>query len=182
MDVHEAIERRRSIRRFGEGEVTDEELRQILDAARLAPSWKNRQPWRFVVVRSAEKREEIAQAVPEGNSASKSIRAASAVIVLVGVPAEGETHDGKDFYLVDCGIAGEHLHLEATELSIGTVWVSLLDGPQVCRVLGLPSGMECVAVFPLGRPLPDAEDRPHTGRRGFDEVVFLEGLDRPFPG
>jgi len=180
MDVTEAIERRRSIRRFAEGEITDDEVRQIVEAARLAPSWKNRQPWRFVVVRSPQLREDIARALPQANRAADSIRAASAVIVLIGVPAEGETHDGKDYYLVDCGIAGEHLHLQATELGIGTVWVSLLDGATVCRVLDLPAGMECVAVFPLGRPPADSKEHPRSGRRAFDEVVFLEGLDRQF--
>jgi nitroreductase len=180
MDVNEAIERRRSIRRFADAEVTDDEVRRILEAARLAPSWKNRQPWRFVVVRSAQMKEAIAAALPEGNRAADSIRSASAVIVLVGVPAEGEIHDGKEYYLVDCGIAGEHLHLRATELGIGTVWVSLLDGATVCRVLDLPAGMECVAVFPLGRPLSEADERPRSGRRDFDDVVSLEGLERPF--
>jgi len=184
MEVRDAIAKRRSIRKFtADGHVGDDDLLRIVEAGRLAPSWKNRQPWRFIIIRSPGGREKIAAALPESNTAARAIRAASAVIVLVGVPAEGEVHQGKDFYLVDCGIAGEHMFLQATELGIASVWVSLVDGPRICAALGLPAGMECVGVFPLGLALPEAEERPRTDRRPLGEIAFFEEYGRSFaPG
>lgn len=174
MDVAEAVARRRSVRRFQEGrEVPDADILRILEAGRLAPSWKNDQPWRFVVVRSSEMRNAIADCLPEGNPARGAIRAASALIVMLGVPEEGEIHQGKPFWLVDCGIAGESMYLQATECGVATVWVSLLNGPAVCKLLGAPEEMECVGVFPLGYAPTDLSAKPRP-RKSIEEVFFSE--------
>lgn len=180
MDVSAAIAARRSFRKFDEARrVTDTEIATIIEAGRQAPSWKNDQPWRFVVVRDADLRDRIAACLSEGNPAAGTIRAASALIVLVGVPAEGEVHQGKPFWLVDCGIAGENMYLQATELGIASVWVSLLDSPRLCGHLGLPDGMECVGVFPLGYPPADYEPKPR-GRKPFEDVAWFEQHGAPF--
>jgi nitroreductase len=179
MDVVEAVASRRSIRRFQEDkDVSHADVEKILQAGRLAPSWKNDQPWRFLVVRSPETRNAIADRLPQGNPAMSTIRAASALIVLLGVPAEGEVHQDKPFWLVDCGIAGAVMYLQATELGIATVWVSLLDGPAVCRLLGAPEGMECVGVFPLGYALSDAPTKPRP-RKALEDIAFFEEYGRP---
>jgi nitroreductase len=161
-------------------QVSDDDLRTILEAARLAPSWKNDQPWRFVVVRSQELRDRLADSLYPGNPAGTAVRTASAVLLLIGVPEEGSIHQGRDYWLVDCGIAGEHLVLQAAELGIGTVWVSMLDSEQVCGAVGLPAGMQCVGLFPLGYPLGDIENKPRVPRRTFDEVVYYEGFGAVF--
>jgi nitroreductase len=174
MDVAEAVAQRRSIRTFQEGGVvTDAEIAKILEAGRLAPSWKNDQPWRFVVVRSEESRNAVADCLPEGNPATKAIRGASALIIMLGVPAEGEVHQDKPFWLVDCGIAGENMYLQAVELGVATVWASLVDGPAICRLLEAPEGMECVGVFPLGRPQPGSWVRPRP-RKELAGIAFFE--------
>lgn len=181
MEVREAIKRRRSVRKFDtDRQVSDEDLRKIIEAGRMAPSWKNDQPWRFVVVRSQEAKDRIADCLLNSNPAVKAVRTASALLLLIGVPEEGEVHQDKPFWLVDCGIAGEHIFLEATELGIGTVWVSMLDSPAICNAVDLPAGMECVAVFPLGFPLEEIEAKPRTGRKAFDDVVFSERFGQPF--
>ncbi|MHB8869236.1 MAG: nitroreductase family protein [Thermoleophilia bacterium] len=180
MDVSAAIAKRRSIRRFEEGrDVSDADLMKIVEAGRQAPSWKNDQPWRFVVVRSAEQRARVAECLPDTNPAANTIRAASALIVLVGVPAEGAVHQDKPFWLVDCGIAGENMYLQATELGIASVWVSLLDSPRLCDTLGLPQGMECVGVFPLGYAPEGYEPKPR-GRKELADIVWSEQYGRPF--
>ncbi|MCZ7663695.1 MAG: nitroreductase family protein [Thermoleophilia bacterium] len=180
MDVSAAIAKRRSIRKFEAGrEVSDADLVSIVEAARQAPSWKNDQPWRFVVVRDAGLRERMAGCLGEGNPAANAVRGASAVIALIGVPAEGAIHQDKPFWLVDCGIAGEHVMLRSTELGISTVWVSMLDSPKLCGLLGLPEGMECVAVFPLGYA-PDGYEPKPRGRKPFEEIVWFQEYDRPY--
>lgn len=182
MDVMTAIQKRRSVRAFDyERPVSDKDLATILEAARRAPSWKNDQPWRFVVVRSVEMRERVAAAIPEGNPARTTVAAASVVVVMLGVPAEGEVHQEKAFYLVDCGIAGENLYLQAVELGLASVWVSLVDGPAVCRALEAPADWECVGVFPIGYPLPGEYDKPSRGRKERDDVCFFEKVGRSLP-
>lgn len=182
MDVMTAIQRRRSVRTFDyDRPVSDEDLAAILEAARLAPSWKNEQPWRFGVVRSAELREKIAAALPEGNPARKAIAGASAVIVVFGVPAEGEVHQGKPFYLVDCGIAGENIYLALVERGLASVWVSLIDGPAVCAAMGAPADWECVGVFPVGYPLEGEYDKPPRPRKAREDVCFFERVGQPLP-
>lgn len=180
MDVSAAVVKRRSIRKFEEGrEVSDADLVKILEAGRQAPSWKNDQPWRFVVVRDAAQKERVAECLPESNPAGNAIRSASALIVLVGVPDEGAIHQGKPFWLVDCGIAGQNMYLQATELGIASVWVSLLDSPRLCGTLGLPEGMECVGVFPLGYAPEGYEPKPR-GRKELGDIVWLDQAGRPF--
>lgn len=180
MDVNAAIAARRSYRKFAEGRrVSDADLAAIIEAGRQAPSWKNDQPWRFVVVRDPDLRERIAGCLSEGNPAAGAIRSASALIVLIGVPAEGEVHQGKPFWLVDCGIAGENMYLRATELGLASVWVSLLDSPTLCGHLGLPQGMECVGVFPLGYAQEGYEPKPR-GRKPFEEIAWFERYGQAF--
>jgi nitroreductase len=181
MDVRDAIIKRRSIRKFESGrEVSDADIIAILEAGRQAPSWKNDQPWRFVVVRDPDVREHMAECLPESNPARNAILAASAVIALIAVPAEGSVHQDKPFWMVDCGIAGENMYLQATELGISTVWVSLLDSPRLCAHLGLPDGMECIGLFPLGYAPEGYEPKPR-GRKELAEIVWLDGYLRPFP-
>ena len=71
MEVLEAIRKRRSIRRFTDYYVTDDEIRELLEAARWAPSWANTQVWEFVVVRDKAQIEKIAACYPELNPAVK---------------------------------------------------------------------------------------------------------------
>lgn len=182
MDVRKAIERRRSVRVFDyERPVSDRDLATILEAARRAPSWKNEQPWRFVAVRSPETRDRIVAALTDDNPARGAVAEASVVIVVLGVPEEGEIHQGKPFYLVDCGIAGQNLFLQAVELGLASVWVSLVDGPAVCRALGAPVGWECVGMFPIGYPLEGEYEKRPRPRKATTEVCFLDRVGNPLP-
>jgi nitroreductase len=181
VELRDVISRRRSVRKFdAERQVSDEDLRTIVEAGRMAPSWKNDQPWRFLVVRSQEQKDRIAECLLDSNPATKAVRTASALILVIGVPAEGTVHQDKQMWLVDCGIAGEHIVLQATDLGIGTVWVSQLDSDRVCSGLELPDDMQCVAIFPLGYALPEIENRPRTGRKEAKEVIFRERYGQPW--
>ncbi len=180
MDVREAVIKRRSIRKFELGrEVSDADIATIVEAGRQAPSWKNDQPWRFVVVRDKDLLNRLGDCLPEVNWAHNTIRMASACLVLVGVPDEGAVHQDKPFWLVDCGIAGENMYLQATALGIATVWISMLDGPAVCALLDLPEAMECVGLFPLGYA-PEGYEPSPRGRKEPSEVIWFERYGQPF--
>jgi len=161
MDVFEAIRVRRSIRKYKPDPVPESVLKEVLEAARLAPSWANRQCWRFIVVKDREKRKKI------------TLRdwAAEAPIVIVGCadPTASGTKFNQQYYMLDMGIAMEQLMLAATEHGLGTCWIGgQFDEPTVKQVLNIPEGLRVVALTPLGYPDEKPEAKP---RKSLSEIV-----------
>lgn len=166
----DAIRKRRSIRRYEEKDVSDEELRQVLDSARYAASWANKQGWQLMVVRSPETREKVA-GVLEGNPAQKAVAQAPVLLVVCMDPSASGEHRGKEYYMADAGILMDHLMLEAAELGLGTVFVGLFDEEGVREVLGVPEEYRIVGLTPLGWPAKAPKERP---RLELDEMVHWE--------
>ena len=130
MELQEAILRRRSIRRFTEEEVTDQELQQIFEAVRWSPSWGNTQVWEFVVIRDKELKEKVTatyQMDKGTNPASKCSLAVSALIVVCAKTGVSGCYGGKEstkfsnWFMFDLGIATQTLCLKAHEMGLGTV-------------------------------------------------------------
>ncbi|MGB9885443.1 MAG: nitroreductase family protein [Moorellales bacterium] len=171
MDLMAVIARRRSIRRFRPDPVETEKLEAVLEAARLAPSWKNGQCWRFVVVADENTRRELAEAVPAHNPGRASLLQAP-VAVVVGVdPAESEEWEGRPYHFVDGAIALEHLVLAAASLGLGTCWLGMINETKVRSVLGIPPEIRVLAMTPLG--YPDEDPRPRR-RKSREEIVYYD--------
>jgi nitroreductase len=161
MELMEAIRNRRSIRKYNTKQIPREDIEYILEAARLAPSWGNRQCWRYIVVTDEAMRKKI------------TVRdwAAEAPVVIVGCadPTKAGDKDGKPYYMLDMGISMEHLILAATDRGLGTCWLGGQFNEAVVReALDVPETHRVVALTPLGYPdeVPGAKDRkPH------DEMV-----------
>ena len=183
METLETIKNRRSIRKFKADPVDDKTLNIILDAARLAPSWSNTQCTRFIVIRSTEIKNALADSIlahPElgNNPATKGIRAAPVVIVAIaekglsgyfnGKPA---TNKGDYWYMLDVGIAMENLVLAAADLGLGTVHVGLFDCSKVEDILKIPENYCVVEMTPLGYPEYQPTPRP---RKALEEIVYKE--------
>jgi len=118
MNVFEAIEKRRSIRKFKPDKpVTTEQLDRLLHAAMLAPSACNTRPWEFIAVTKREILDEIARIHPY----AKMCKTATAAIIVVALPQE-EPELPKGFYPQDCGAATENILLEAVDMGLGTCW------------------------------------------------------------
>ena len=144
MDFYEVIKQRKSVRRYTAQQVPEDALMRVLEAARIAPSWKNLQCWRFVVVDDPE---QIAKAFP---TVSK-VHNAPMYIVVCANPEQSGHKDGKDYYLVDAAIAMEHIVLAAAAEGLGTCWLgAAFDEAVVKFELGLPQNLRVVAVTPLG--------------------------------
>src|SRR5512133_4147542 len=109
MDLFQAIVSRRSIRKYQETPVEAEKLRLVLDAARLAPSWKNMQCWRLLVIADAAKKARLLDAFPEDNPGRKALVQAPLVILVCADPAESGVENGIEYYIADTAIAFEHL-------------------------------------------------------------------------
>jgi len=162
MDVLEAIRSRRSIRKYKPESIPEEKLNTILEAARLAPSAANRQPWRFVVVQSVDQKKALAEAANNQTFLSN-----AAVIVA----AVGDSGLSAKWHEKDTMIALEHMVLAATALGYGTCWIGAFDEEAVKSLLKIPERMKVVALLPIGTPDESPAPRP---RREFSETFFKE--------
>jgi len=166
---------RRSIRRYLPTPVEPEKVRACLEAARIAPSANNVQPWRFVVVDEPGLKDKLAAEAFSGIYAGAKFAAkAPVILVLLAKPGGaavrlGSKIQGVPFYLLDMGIAGEHVVLQAEELGLSTCWMGWFDYRKARKVLGIPGAFKLVAVMPLGY----AETRPtrEPPRKSFEEIV-----------
>jgi len=171
VNTYEAIAARRSIRRYKPDPVTEDKVARVLDAARLAPSWKNLQCWRFIVVRGETGKAGILSGFQDTNPGKKAITAAPVMIVLCADPQASGKMGDKDYYLVDCGIAMENLMLAATAEGLGTCWLGEFDETPVKTALGIPDAWRIVGMTPLGYADQDPKPRP---RKTMEEIVFQE--------
>lgn len=160
MDFLELVASRYSVRSYQPRPVEQDKLDRILEAARLAPSGNNRQPWRFVVVRDAEIRRQLAVACAN----QQFVAQAPVAIVGVGSSPDRVMRCGIPGDPIDVAIAMEHLALAATAEGLGTCWIGRFDQDQVCEVLGVPASVRVIEVMTLGYPAdsPRPKDRKPT--------------------
>ena len=166
MDVLEAIKTRRSIRKYKPEPIPAEKLDMILEAARLAPSADNRQPWRFIIVQNTERKKQVAQAANE-----TFLNDAAAIIVALADPdASARWHEK------DTMIALEHIVLAATALGYGTCWIGAFDEDALKHLLKIPAKMKIVALLPVGTP---GEKPAPKSRKDRSEIFFKEQWQKP---
>ena len=167
MEFQDIILKRRSVREFGDKPVPDEKLRRVLEAARLAPSAGNRQPWKFVVVKDSNKRKALAQAANN----QVFVGQASIIIVAVALMPERIMTCGVPSYAVDLAIAIEHIVLAAVDEGLGTCWIGAFSQENARRIVGVPDKYKVVTVMPMGYPAVETAPRP---RKPIEEVVCYE--------
>lgn len=142
MDVSEAVQKRRSVRAYDPTLIPDEKLNKVLEAARLAPSAGNVQPWHFIVVTDAEKRRKLAQP-----RFAKFLSQAPAVIV-----GCGDQEASPNWYVVDVAISMQNMVLTATSEGLGTCWIGSFDENQIKEMLRIPEKFRIVALLAVGFP------------------------------
>jgi nitroreductase len=159
---------RRSIRAYRPEMIPDDLLMQVLEGARVAPSACNKQPWHFIVVRDAARREAFQEAYPRS-------WLWSAPVIIVACADHDlswkRRQDGKDHGDIDVSIAVDHLTLAAHDAGLGTCWVCAFDPVATRRLLGLPPHMEPLAMTPLGFP---AEPGRPMERKPLADIVHWE--------
>jgi nitroreductase len=168
MDVLEAIRTRRSIRKYRQEPIPDEKLESILEAARLAPSAANRQPWRFIIVQNADRKKALAEAANNQTFLSD----AAAIVAAVGDPEASTRWHEKDTM-----IALEHMVLTASSLGYGTCWIGAFNEDAVKSLLKIPAKMKVVALLPIGMPDETPAPRP---RKELSEIFFKEEWQTPW--
>jgi nitroreductase len=175
------IRSRRSIRRFLPDPVDREKILSCLEAARLAPSAENAQPWRFLVVDDPGLKEKLAGEAFSGIYGMTKFAARAPVLVVVLASLDfllayrlGRRIQGTQFYLIDIGIAGEHFFLKAEEQGLATCWIGWFNTRRVRKVLRIPRKYKIVALFPLGY----AASRPpsETKRKPMEEIAWFNRM------
>ena len=176
MDIFEVITGRRSIRKYKDTPVELEQIKQLLNFARLAPSWKNQQCWRFLVLTDPARKASLLDAFPDDNPGKKALSMAPCVIVVCADPSESGIENGMEYYLADTAIAFDHLCLAAHGMGLGTCWMGWYHEETVKAALGIPQRFMVVGLTPLG--YPDQEPKPRP-RKELAEVAFLDVWGAP---
>ena len=167
MEFSELIEKRYSVRAYKAHPVDDERLHQVLQAARLAPTAANRQPFQLIVIHTEGREAELKRIYNRDWFVQ-----APLVICACGVPARGWVRrDGKSYCDVDVAIVMDHLILAAADAGLGTCWIGAFDPDAAREVLGLPDDVEPVAFTPLGYP---ADRLSPKKRKPLSELVRYE--------
>ncbi len=174
MKFAELLAARFSCRAYRSDPVSRDLVEQILEAARLAPSACNRQPWRFVVVNELVQRTRLLE---EGTLPGLGMTWATQapVILVLGIKKSFITHQVApllskvEYPLLDLGIAGEHAVLQATELGLGTCWIGWIQPKAVRRIVGWPSDITPQAMLTVGWPATRPERA--SPRLSSEEIV-----------
>ena len=160
MQVHEAIHKRLSIRRYADAAIPDEHLDMLFEALQLAPSANNYQNWEFVFVKDQETKQKLVPAC--GNQ--RFVRDCTYFIAGVADPA-------LKWHMVDITIALTQFTLQAVELGYGTCWMGAFDEAQVKRILNVPAEKKVVICMTFG--MPTGKHLPR-GRKRLEEIIYMD--------
>ncbi len=163
------IETRHSIRSYKDQEIEEDKLNYVLQAFRKAPSAKNLQPWKLVVIKNKKILTDIAIACNNQTFMEE------APVIIAACAKEEEAYGSMGGYMssypIDIAIALEHLILAATEKGLGTCWIGAFKEQLVKDILGVPENVRVVALTPLGYPAREASIR---GRKPLTEIISYD--------
>ena len=167
MNFHSLIKKRYSVRAYRSDPVEKEKLEQVLEAARLAPTAANRQPFRIIVIRTEGRQEEMRRLYDRDWFVQ-----APTLICVCAVKSEAcVSREKRNYVYVDVAIVMDHIILAATDLGLGSCWIGAFDKDVAREVFGLPDDVEPVVMTPLGYAADQPEPRE---RRSIEELVRYE--------
>jgi nitroreductase len=171
MEFYDVIKTRRSVRRFLKKAVPGDVLERVLEAARIAPSGNNQQPWRFVIVRDEQKKKKIARACYEQDFVAE----APVVLICCSIKCSSGYEPWQDNAgWRDTVIATDHLILAARNEGLATCWVGAFYDKKVAKIINVPDDVDVVMVVPLGYPALKSAFRETSGRKHLKDICFFE--------
>ncbi|OQA84414.1 MAG: Albonoursin synthase [Lentisphaerae bacterium ADurb.Bin242] len=176
------IRHRQSCRAYDPGkEVSDADILKALEAARLAPSSCNKQPWRFIIVRDKAARERICKEGLLPGISMSWILNAPVIIVLCAEPRPfihwlAPILSGVQYQLIDLGIAGAHMNLAFEALGLSVCWIGWFKEKMIRKLLGIPAGIQPAALITLGY---EKERHEPTSRLEMPRIAFKERWNKP---
>lgn len=177
MNLTEGIKTRRSIRKFTGQIIEQKVLKEVVEAASFAPSWKNTQTPRYVIVQNPELKEKIAREGVLGFTYNEgTILGCQALVVITslknrcGYERDGSftTKKGDRWEMFDAGVAAQTLMLAAWDKGIGSVTLGIFDEDYIAEVLGIGEEYQVSALVAMGYP---AEEPQMPKRKSVDELV-----------
>lgn len=172
--ILELIKKRRSVRHFDGKPLSDEQMEQILEAGRWAPSGANAQPWRFIVVTHKDTLKAIAERCYYKLFRSRHVAEAGAVVVICA-----DTDAGSPTYMLDCAIAGTNMTLMATVLGIGSCWIGAFEEPALRSILRIPEKLKIIALIAFGYEIGKASAPPRLPLSGIVHHEMYKAADEP---
>jgi len=164
MGFSELIKNRYSVRAYKPNPVEEEKLATVLEAARLAPTASNRQPFKLFVIPTKDREEELRRIYNK-----EWFVQAPLIICACGLPGEvWKGEHGRDYLGVDVAIVMDHLILAAADLGLGTCWIGAFDADAAREILDLPEGADPLIFTPLGYP---ADAPKPKERKPLDDLV-----------
>lgn len=164
MELFEAIRKRQSVRKYASKPVEKEKLEQVLEAARLSPSAKNRQERKFIVIQDAELRKQMIEAA----RGQQFVGDAPVIIACCGLDPEYHMTCGQPADVIDVAIAIDHMTLAAAALGLGTCWIGAFYQDQVKKLLNIPGNVQVVELLTLGYP---AQPENKKGRNELRSMI-----------
>lgn len=167
METLETIHKRASLKLHLSARQVDQEIiDKVLGAARVAPSARNMQPWRFVVVRDKKLIESLVNSA--FNEVNRIARDAPIIIVVCANPKDDIVVGGKEYYLFDLGLAVENMVLAATDMGLATHIMAGIDEDELKKLLNIPAEVRCPVVVLLA----------HTAEESYDEAAKTKLTER----
>ena len=174
------IQSRRSVRKYQNRPVERETILQCIEAARLAPSAENVQPWRFVILDDSEIIQQFSNHAFSGIYTPTRFAAKAPVIVVILGKLDflanriGKQIQGIHFYLLDIGIAGEHFVLQAQELGLGTCWIGWFNIRKVRKFLKIPRTYKIISLISMG--YPEVSHLKPQKRYQLNDIAWFNGF------
>lgn len=170
MDFLEIAKRRNSCRKYSEESITLKMLLSLVEAARIAPSAVNYQPWHFILITNNAEVIRLSEAYDR----QWFKLAPAAIVICANHNTSWKRADGKDHADIDIAIATDHITLKATEMGLGTCWVCNFDVATCKNILQLPDYMEPIVILPIGIPAENSDSERHnTLRKKTEEIVSI---------
>lgn len=182
MNFLELVKKRKSVRSYSTKPVSKEIIERCLEAARLAPSACNSQPWSFIIIDDEKLKNELAKKAFSGIYSMNSFANQAPVLVVViterstYIASLGGLFRGVQYNLVDIGIAGEHFVLQAEDEGLGTCWLGWFNEKAVKKVLTIPKHKKIDIIISMG--YPQTEESRERKRKKLDEIRRYNDSDK----
>lgn len=167
MDFSKLVHQRYSCRHYSPDPIEDEKLQQVLEAARLAPTAANRQPFQIILLRTEKHRaQDLLEIYPKDWFVQPPW-----ILCICSLPEQGwyrKKYDQQNYAAVDAAIVMDHITLQAADLGLGTCWIGDFNPQTARKYLGLPDQAEPVAFTPLGYPLDQAREK---NRKPLEDLI-----------
>ncbi len=178
MELKDAIVTRRTVRKFTDYRVTDNEVEELLEAVRWSPTWANTQSWEFIVIRDSDRIKAVTDTYSPSNPGRRCSENASLLIAICADTTKAGHKKGvlstefNEWFMFDLGIATQNLSLKAHDMGLGSVIIGSLDHEKCAQILEVSNPYKLAAILVVGKPETIKTEQPE--RRTVTDIMHRE--------